>query len=121
MAYAYFKADGSILSVSRNELDYGDSSIIVAELPEMLNANMIYLDLETQQVKAREPFPIEVSFNRIDNVPVGTTVTEGDDIQVCDDGSVEYETDTPETLIVTLSHPHFIEQYVTVQIGPEVS
>ena len=46
MAYAYFKADGTTLAISRNEIEYQDSSVIVAELPDLLNANLIYLDLE---------------------------------------------------------------------------
>lgn len=119
MAYAYFKADGTIMSVSRNELDYGDSSVIVAELPDLLNANLIYLDLETMQVKTRQPFAVVVEGNSVSNVPVGTNVTTGDEIYHVEDGIIEFETDTPETLVLFLSHPHYIEQFITVEIGPE--
>lgn len=119
MAYAYFKADGTTLAISRNEIEYQDSSVIVAELPDLLNANLIYLDLETYKVKARQPFPIEVSYNLISNVPARTSVTFNDEVLTVDDSSIEFEADTPERLILFLYHPHFIEQCIEVQTGPE--
>ncbi|WP_188063732.1 hypothetical protein [Sphingobium sp. KCTC 72723] len=121
MAYAYFKADGRVLSVSRNELDYQDDSIIVAELPEHLNANLIYLDLDTMQVKVRQPLEPVIGYNSVGNLPVGTAITFGENIVHTDDGSVEFEADTPETLVLFLFHPHYIEQFIEVQTGPEAA
>lgn len=119
MAYAYFKHDGALVSVSANQLEYLDDTIIEMEVPNLFSANSIYLDRDSMMVREREPFEIEVEYNMVRGLPSGTTVTIPDGQFVIEDGTAEFEADVASTVVAFIEHPRFIAQYVEVPTGPE--
>lgn len=121
MAYAYFKQDCTLLTIASDQSYYADPTIIEIEVPLGTMPNAIYLDRETLTVKQRQPFSPSVSYNLIEGLPVGTTMVMRDGLYVVDDGSAEFEADVYETIFVNLSHPHYMDQFVAVTLGPEVA
>lgn len=119
MPYAYFTKAGKLLAITSNQSLYPDPTVIEVEVPEGTMPNAIYLDIQTQTVKEREPFAYTIEYNRVSGLPLGTTLTITEGQFVCDDSYVEFDADTPELRIVFLDHPHFIAQYIEVPTGPE--
>lgn len=121
MPYAYFTEAGQLLVIASGQASYPDRTVIEVQVPEGTLPNAIYLELETGTVQQRQPFAVNVSYNLISGLPAGTTLVTGDNVYVVDDGAAEFEADTVETIYVNLSHPHFLDQYVAVQTGPEAA
>lgn len=119
MAYAYFKPDGTLISISANTLDYPEASTIEIEVSDVASANAIYLDLDTMTVHPKQPFYLSISLNTVSGLPVGTVATLPEGQYVVDDGSLEFDADVSGTLIVYLDHPRFLSRYVEVPTGPE--
>lgn len=119
MAYGYFNADGSLLTISAKQTDYQDENIIEMEVAELMMANSIYLDIESMTVQQKMPYDLTIEYNRVSGIPVGTTVVMPEGIHVVDDGEIEFEADTPEVVNLILNHPHYQEQFIEVMTGPE--
>lgn len=115
MNTAFFDATGKCIGIAE-----GDQMNIV--FPEAafrslvgLNAspNSIYCDT-SGEVLSRQPFNLSVSTNVIEGLPAGTQVVMPTSDVVVDDGRLELEVAYPQTLRVTLVHPHYLEQTVEV-------
>lgn len=119
MAFAYFKQDGMLISISANTLDYPDESTIEIEVTGDATANTIYLDLDTMTVHPKQPFDLSISLNTVGGLPVGTVATMADGRFIIDDGLLEFEADVSGAIIVYLDHPRFLSRYVEVPTGPE--
>jgi hypothetical protein len=121
MPYAYFTEAGQLLVIATAQANYPDPAIIEVTVPDNTLPNAIYLDLMTMTVEQRQPFDVNVSYNAISGLPAGTSLIMGDNIHVVEDGTAEFDADTAETIYVTLSHPHYLDQYVAVPTGPEAA
>ncbi|MBT0668403.1 hypothetical protein HT136_08475 [Novosphingobium profundi] len=117
--YAYFKSDGSLLSVCSKQADYRDASVIEVEVPEGTSGNSIYLDLATMSIKEKEPFALTIEYNKLSNLPTGTHIIMKEGEFTVDDGSIEFDADVPESLMVFLNHPCFLSTHIEVPTGPE--
>lgn len=119
MPYAYFTEAGQLLVIASAQVNYPDPGVFQVEVPEGTMPNAIYLDFNAMTVEQRQPFNLTVTYNAISGLPAGTSLIIGDSIHVVEDGTAEFDADTAETIYVTLSHPHYLEQYVAVPTGPE--
>lgn len=119
MPYAYFTEAGQLLVIASAQTNYPDPTIIEIAVPDNTLPNAIYLDLDAMAVAQRQPFNLTVTYNAISGLPAGTSLIIGDSIHVVEDGTAEFDADTAETIYVTLSHPHYLDQYVAVPTGPE--
>jgi len=120
--YAYFKADGTPLSVANHETRYPEPDVVMCEIPDFTNGNAIYLDIsdpENPAVRGKEPFALEIAYNRVSNIPAGTRITIDEGEFMIDDGSAEFDADMREVKVVWLDHPHFLATHIEVQTGPE--
>lgn len=121
MAYAYFKPDGTIQTISSKRSLYSDETIIELEVPDLTHPNAIYLDLETTTVCDRMAFHLEISFNSVKGVPLGTVATLPAGQFTITDGEMEFDADVRETVWMHLDHPHYVAQYISIPTGPEAT
>lgn len=120
MYYAYFRADGTSLSVSNHPTLFPEPDVMMFEVPDHTHGNAIYLDTQTMTVKDKEPFAVAIAYNHLSNIPAGTTITIDEGEFFVDDGTAEFEADIQEEKIVWLDHPQYLATHVIVQTGPEV-
>jgi len=83
-----------------------------------------YRSLATGALMTKDPMPVTVIKSSIvadgedaavlDNVPAGTRVLIGGDMQVCDDGIVEFTTTGPGQYAIALYHAHYLTLEVQV-------
>lgn len=113
MKIGYFDSTGRVLLVSDGsmQMDPPPGTANSVELPVEATANNIYY---AEGLQFRQPFPVTLSRNRIDGLPVGT-LANGVEVN---DGVIEYEADIERILWVTLDHPHYLYEVVHVETGP---
>jgi hypothetical protein len=119
MYYAYFRADGTPLSVSSKPSNYPEPDVMRFEVPDMTDGNKIYLDVSTYAVMEKQPFAVKLSYNRVSNLPAGTRISIDEGEFIIDDGSAEFDADIASLKVVWLDHPHYLATHVEVQTGPE--
>lgn len=119
MYYAYFSEDGHLLTVSSKQCSFPEDGIVMREVPDMTSGNSIYLEKETMEVRSKQSFAVEVSYNLISGLPSGTMVTLSDGSFMVEDGSAEFVADVPSLITVWLDHPRYLATTVEVQTGPD--
>ncbi|NWK96713.1 hypothetical protein DM806_13790 [Sphingobium lactosutens] len=120
MKYAYFTQDGKLLTIASEPQSFPEPSVIEVEVPDGTRANAIFLDLETHTIRDRVPFVLNVAYNRVSNIPAGTSVAHDGALYHVEDGEVEFDANVTDVVWLHLDHPCFIAQYVAVPTGPEV-
>ena len=89
-----------------------DVTTVYSELDA--HPNKIWYDIENQRIEHRYPFAVQISTNKIENIPVGTTLTiDGAELQV-NDGVFEIEVDMPQTANVLLENLRYFMTEVEV-------
>lgn len=119
MNYAYFSAEGRLLYIASRQSAMVDPDVIERPVSRGTDPNSIYLDPGSLEVKEREPFNVEISFNRVRGIPVGTVATLPDGQFTVEDGELEFEADVTKVIAVYLDHPRHIARLFEVQTGPE--
>ncbi|QDK32665.1 hypothetical protein [Sphingomonas sp. IC081] len=119
MNYAYFSAEGRLLYIASRPSASLETGVIERGVARGTDPNSIYLDPVSLEVMERQPFAVEVAFNRLSAIPVGTTATLEAGQFVVEDGELHFEADVSEAISVYLDHPHFIARYFEVETGPE--
>lgn len=76
------------------------------------DANLHFVDVATDELRERMPFPVTVDGNTLRNVPVGTIIMLPDRSRIVMDESGELELVVlhPETVALRLSHPHYLDE-----------
>lgn len=97
--------------VSREQLS--DAAFVV-EMPDGTDVNLVRYDVANGMVVLKRNIQPSVSANTISGLPMGTTaICNGESVEVSD-GAVEFEVSYPQTLRVTLMHPHYLITEVEV-------
>ncbi len=119
MNYAYFSAEGRLLYIASRQSAGIDPGVIERPVSRATDANSIYLDPVSLEVRERQAFEVEISFNRVRGIPKGTTATLPEIQVVVDDGDLHFEADVAKVIAIHLEHPHYRAQSIEVQTGPE--
>jgi hypothetical protein len=90
----------------------------IAEVVDATDPNSIWFDFESSKVMARTQFPVSVSTNKIDRIPVGTAVYVGSESMVVNEGSIEFDVEYPQTVRAVLMHVRHMDK--TVEVPCEV-
>lgn len=121
MSYlAYFNGEGRVLLVKEGTSPMAPppSTVHEAAVPDGTTANQIYFDVEAGEVRWKALFEVVAERNRLSGIPPGTTAIILGEIEIVDDGEIEFEADVEEKLIVALDHPHYLFARVEVETGP---
>ncbi len=116
-----FDASGKckyVLDGSPDAVDVsGEAAVVHAD--EKVDPNTVWYDYAANKMLPRTPFRIFVSQNKIERVPVNTVAHVGSDSFAVSEGSIEFEVDYPQNVVVTLLHVRHIDTVVEVQCEAE--
>ena len=107
-----FNESGRCLWKADLQIDAEDVAVVYSELEA--DPNEIWYNIENERIEYRPPFAVQISTNKIENIPVGTTLTiEGVEVLV-NDGVFEIEVDMPQTVRVSLENLRYLMTEVEV-------
>lgn len=107
-----FNVSGRCLWKADLQIDAEDVTTVYSEFDA--DPNAIWYDIKNKRIEHRHSFPVQISTNKIENIPIGTTLTiEGVEVLV-NDGVFEIEVDMPQTVHVFLDNLRFLMTEVEV-------
>jgi hypothetical protein len=118
---AVFDASGRckyVLDGSTDAVDVSGEAAVVY-MDEKADPNAVWYDHASSKMVPRTPFRISVSQNKIERIPVDTVAHVGSDSFVVSEGSIEFEVDYPQKVVVTLLHVRHLDTVVEVQCEAE--
>ncbi|WIA55207.1 hypothetical protein N6H05_19555 [Sphingobium sp. WTD-1] len=118
MATAYFNEAGSLICLIDGECQAPEDAAHSANVADGTNPNDIYFDAAEMTVNLKAELPISVAFNHVGNIPSGATIMFGDNHITVDDGTLEFDADVFETVLIYVDHPRHKAAYFEVPTGP---
>lgn len=107
-----FNESGRCLWKADLQIDAEDVATVFSDFDA--DPNKIWYDSKNQRIEYRSPFAVRISTNKIENIPIGTTLTiEGVEVLV-NDGVFEIEVDMPQTVHVFLDNLRYLMAEVEV-------
>ena len=116
-----FDASGKckyVLDGSPDAVDVSGEAAIV-HTDEKVDPNTVWYDHAASKMLPRTPFRISVSRNKIERIPANAVAHVGSDSFVVSEGSIEFEVDYPQKVVVTLLHVRHLDTVVEVQCEAE--
>jgi len=114
---AVFDAEGRckyVLDGNPESADVSNEAAVVLT-EERVDPNMVWYDHESGKMIPRTPFRVSVTNNRIERVPVGTTVYVGEDSAVVNEGFIDFDVSYAQTIVVTMMHIRHIDKVLEVR------
>ena len=109
--YAFDEA-GRCLWKADQQISAEDVTAVYSELDA--DPNEVWYNIENESIEYCPPFVVQVSTNKIEGIPAGTTLTiNGARVQV-DDGVFEIEVAMPQTVRVSLENLRYLMTEVEV-------
>jgi hypothetical protein len=90
------------------------SEAAVVQSETAVDPNKVWYDHEVSEMRARTPFVVSVTVNKIEHIPFGTLLNVKNESTVVESGEIEFEVDYPETLRVLLRHVRHLDTTVEV-------
>jgi hypothetical protein len=107
-----------VLDGSTDAVDVSDEAAVVY-MDEKVDPNTVWYDHASSKMVPRTPFRISVSQNKIERIPADTVAHVGSDSFVASEGSIEFEVDYAQKVVVTLLNVRHLDTVVEVQCEAE--
>lgn len=109
----FFDSTGKCTCAANTEVSAEDGQIVVHS-EETYAPKDVYYDFAEGMMLLTKQFDVTITTNTVSNVPIGTTVFQGSDSAICDDGAIELAVQYPSTVTLVLMHPAYVDKIVEV-------